>query len=49
MRKLTALGMITLTLTSMIPLTANAAVNCPYKLRFWWKKCYNDHWEHELR
>ena len=30
MRKLTALGMITLTLTSMIPLTANAAVARPY-------------------
>lgn len=34
MRKLTALGMITLTLTSMIPLTANAAVNCPYSSNF---------------
>ena len=34
MRKLTALGMITLTLTSMIPLTANAAVNCPYSSGF---------------
>lgn len=30
MRKLTALGMITLTLTSMIPLTANAAVTRSY-------------------
>jgi len=30
LRKLTALGMITLTLTSMIPLTANAAVARPY-------------------
>lgn len=28
MRKLTALGLMTLTLTSMIPLTANAAVRC---------------------